>query len=170
MRIFFLAVFLCAVAFGSASLMSGEVQADLPWQKQDCYAKLMMPGQEKPVFVTHDMRMADPAGDVVWRDGSVKPGTPGISMISSRPAQHDFVRALNKGDVFKLALKHGQNVHYKVTEFIVQPQSELAVPHAEDESILLLTSCYKAKNWQQDKDICFVVKTKALPEGLKRAS
>lgn len=142
-----------------ARTLDGEKDArPWPWMDSAPVARLSVPRLNKSFIVMRGTSGAVLAFAPGWNEGTAKPGTPGISLISAHRDTHfGFLNQIEKGDVIRLETADARKIEYRVSELRVVMDPEIRVGQEEGGSTLLLTTSFPFVNWKPGGQMRFVV-------------
>jgi sortase A len=129
-----------------------------PWLESVPVARLTVPAFNKDFVV-----MQGASGKVLafapgWNEGTSLPGDPGISLISAYSDRHfGFLRNAYPGLEIIVQDQAGREHHYIVQETLIAQDPDIRVPDSAERGTLLLSTSFPFNNWQQGRDMNFVV-------------
>lgn len=137
----------------------GEADArPWPWLVSMPVAQLTVPAFDRKMVVLHGV-----SGEVLayapgWDEGSEKPGSAGITLISGhQDRDFNFLHRMEQGQEILLTDTAGQEHRYMVQEMKIVQDPEIHVPFNESYGTLLLTTGFPVSNWQYKNDLTLVV-------------
>lgn len=150
-----------------AQTLDGEAEAKpWPWMDSAPVAKIAVPRLNKEFVV-----MRGTSGTVLafapgWHEGTDRPGAPGISLVSAHRDTHfGFLNELQRGDEITLQTSEGRQIEYVVDELRIVMDPQVQVKRNEQESTLLLSTCFPFVNWQPGGEMRFIVVAREVKDG-----
>ena len=146
-----------------------EGHAVQPWPGIASYpvAKITVPALGEELVVMSGVSNTVLKHTAGWNEGTDAPGMPGISLISGyRNGAFSFIGHLDSGTDFKLETASGTVKNYRVEGVSVIQGTEMRVPMAEDESVILFSTSYPVKNGDGTDRIQLVIIGREMKPGL----
>lgn len=128
-----------------AQTLAGETDArPWPWMDSVPVARVTVPRLGQDMIVMRGVSGTVLAFAPGWHEGSVPPGSEGISLVAGHRDTHfSFVKDLKMGDRIELQTASGETVSYEVSEMEMLDKPELSVRNLKgNDSILVLSTCY----------------------------
>ena len=146
-----------------ASLRSGEPGKAWFWMESYPVAKIHFTG-EAPMIVMSGSEPSVLAHAPVWHEGTARPGEKGISLITGDHQLHfSFLKTLSPGDSFNVLGLDGHSSEYRFEEVRMVEQPDMQFKNAEEQSVLVLSTTYPVKNWQESGDLQMIAVARAVP-------
>jgi sortase A len=125
--------------------LSGTNDHVRPWPWLDSWpvARLSVPVMGEDLIVMRGVSPSVLVHAPGWHDGSVPPGTPGISVISAYRDRHfSFLKNMKSGMTLNLLTADGERKYYKVSEvsLVNGTQIKVPVPSGQNNVLVLSTS------------------------------
>ena len=160
-----------------AVTLDGKAQARAwPWIKSWPVAELTIerPGKNG---MQQMIVMSGSSPDVLafaplWHDGTEKPGTPGIALISGDRRTHfDFLKALGPGDAFGLRVPGQELLSYVIEEVRIIEDSAVTVRDTEKDSVVILSADYPGLDGPEGSGMRLIViaRARTAADGLQVA-
>jgi len=116
-----------------------------PWSWSDSWpvARMQVPAHNKDLIILAGDSGRNLAFAPGYRLSTVKPGEPGLSMISAHRDTHfSFLKNLQLGEEILITTEQHKTVFYKISLLKVVHQSNVKINTTASEKTLVLITCY----------------------------
>lgn len=154
----------------SQSLKDQTNTRPFPWMASYPVAELSFPDTGRKMIVMSGVSGAVLEYAPLWNEGSDRPGSAGISLISGdHRSQFGFLKHMDAGDSFDLRTASGEEKHYQVEEMMVVGDEPVKVGKPGG-SVVILSTSYPYKDVSGEdcdcgEDMRLVAVAREIPAG-----